>query len=153
MCAAALHRHHCRCVLLAGFMTEINPSQDLRPCGIINRTKRYTHRRLSGPRYEEEAEFDAITETLKPKRLYLVPSEAAAPAPLTTLSVLSSVPWVCGFCAPAAKDAAESLWAALGQGGTPYFLKIRSRDALGALSAGSGTAASVDAFLQEVRGA
>ncbi len=63
--------------------------------------------------YDDEEEFDAITETLEAKRVVLATPEQAAAPP----AALKSLPFVTAFASPDAAPAAERLWQELGRAG------------------------------------
>lgn len=66
--------------------------------------------------YEEEEEFDAVTEILEPKRFCLVATQQCGASSSTT-AALAGVPFVTAFASPAGLEDAERLWQQLGRGG------------------------------------
>lgn len=87
--------------------------------------------RTSADWWEDEQEFDAITEVLLPKRIHLVTPEHAPKC----ASMLASARLAGAFAAPSAAAPAEQLWhLELGMGGPPLFLKVRQRPALDQLA-------------------
>eukprot|EP00878_Enallax_costatus_P009775 GHUV01010208.1.p1 GENE.GHUV01010208.1~~GHUV01010208.1.p1 ORF type:complete len:237 (+),score=85.24 GHUV01010208.1:146-856(+) len=98
--------------------------------------------------WEDEQEFDALTEVLQPKQVY-VTTPAAAAKHLQQLK--SSTKFVAAFAAPDLKAAAEELWQQLGRAGPPLFLKVRTRDTLQQLEQGpSSSSTAAEQFWQEL---
>lgn len=78
-------------------------------------------------RWEDEQEFDALTEILLPKQVVLATPDAAKQH-LPALQSCSR--FAAAFTAPSVSAAAGQLWEQLGRAGPPLFLKVRSREAL-----------------------
>ncbi|KAF8056344.1 DAB1 [Scenedesmus sp. PABB004] len=99
--------------------------------------------------YEEEEEFDALTEVLPPKRVH-VATPAAARAAAAELRAGAQL--VAAFASPALVDAGDAarVWEELGRAGPPLFIKVRAREALGAADAAEPGAAA--AFWAELAG-
>jgi hypothetical protein len=85
---------------------------------------RWVARRTSEFWYEEEDEYDAVTDAVQPKVLVLV----TPPHPEQLLALrewLEAVPFVGGFTGEAESGFAQLLWA--GRDKAPLFLKMRNR--------------------------
>ena len=92
-------------------------------------------RRLSAPVctsehwWEDEEEFDSLTDSIKPKNLLLVvpPAEPAAQAAAveSLRAALGRVVFHTAVSSAEALDFGRRLWA--GRDGPPYFHKVRSR--------------------------
>lgn len=81
--------------------------------------------------WEDELEYDAVTETLHAKHVYVVACRPGEPDPaLVTLvcSHLAGVALQTAFASPQALPTAHALWQ--GRSVPPHFFKLRTRDAL-----------------------
>ncbi|MEW5301237.1 MAG: hypothetical protein WDW36_004108 [Sanguina aurantia] len=126
-------------------------------------SKRPVSRRTSEYWYEEEPDYDAITELLPPKRVYLcspqphaLPTQGAAqsaearrahaatdgsttsdpgsgPSLQAVTAALQGLAMTCGFTSSSHAVDADVLWRLLGQGRAPYFRKLRTRATLSQL--------------------
>ena len=83
-------------------------------------------------RYEEEPEYDAITEVFQAKAVTVATPDAAR----TQLPALRTARFSAAFAAPPLQRQAEELWAELGRAGPPLFLKVRARAPLADLAVG-----------------
>jgi hypothetical protein len=99
---------------------------------IRQRRRQGTLARTSADWWEDELEYDAITEVLLPKVLHLVAADQADEP--STQRQLAPLALAGAFAAPSSQAAAEQLWAAIGKAGPPLFLKIRTRAALDELA-------------------
>lgn len=83
--------------------------------------------------WEEEEEFDAVTDRVRPKHLYvLIPSSCKHPDSADCESaklVIDRIQFVAGFCGEDVADFATAVWSA--KAGPPLFLKMRQRQFLG----------------------
>ncbi|KAI8466647.1 MAG: hypothetical protein J3K34DRAFT_55283 [Monoraphidium minutum] len=127
------------------------------PDAAAQRRRRTVVARTSEFWYEEEDEFDAVTEILEPKRVCLLPLQrcgGAAGGGAAALGAAAGAPFLTAFASPASLAAAERLWEELGRAGPPLFLKVRPRPALGALEAAgldaAAAAAQADALWAEL---
>lgn len=77
--------------------------------------------------WEDEQEFDALTEVLAPKLVYIA-TPAACQQQLQQLKASTSC--VAAFTAPDLQQQVQELWQQLGRAGPPLFLKVRSRSSL-----------------------
>jgi hypothetical protein len=108
---------------------------------------RDTGRRTSEFWYEEDSEYDAVTDAMLPKMVAVVAAPAAgaggdgAEALAALRACLAPAPLAAAFAGAGEAAFARALWA--GRGGPPYFLKVKAREALGA-------AGGADAFFAEV---
>lgn len=99
---------------------------------LINHSLSQTPMHCARCRWEDEQEFDAITEVLLPKRVHLVtPAQCASGG---ALHALRSCRLAGAFAAPSAAEQAQQLWQGLGRAGPPLFLKVRTREALDSLA-------------------
>jgi hypothetical protein len=112
------------------------------------RPPRDTRRGTSEFWYEEEPEYDAVTDALLPKLVAVVAAPAAdaggggAEALAALRACLAPAPLAAAFAGAGEAEFARALWA--GRDGPPYFLKVKAREALGA-----GAAGGADAFFAE----
>lgn len=97
--------------------------------------------------WEDEQEFDALTEVLLPKQVVL----CTPPACQSHLQQLHPIKFVAAFCSPADKQEAEQLWEGLGRAGPPLFLKVRTRDTLQSVDQ-DGASSAADGFWREIAG-
>jgi hypothetical protein len=106
--------------------------------------------------YEEEDEFDAVREGLRPKLLFIV-SAPASSSPSASVeedeslqpvlrSYLEPQKFTSAFSSEAQAGFASAIWR--GRDGPPFFLKVRTRRSLDAAAEGAQSAA--DEFLGEV---
>lgn len=79
--------------------------------------------------YEEEEEFDSLTDNLNAKRLFLLCASSDDPCEVEwARSLLNPVVMHSGFFAPSRAAVADYMWHE--RGGPPLFRKMRERDAL-----------------------
>ncbi|KAG2439710.1 hypothetical protein HYH02_010589 [Chlamydomonas schloesseri] len=105
--------------------------------------------------WEDEEEFDAITEIVIPKKLHLaVVSADTGAASQADWAVLATAKeavvkanaggkFASGFTGQPSKALADALWSRLGQDGAPFFKKCRVRDSLSTLEAPGASADEV----------
>ncbi|GIL95071.1 hypothetical protein Vretimale_1096 [Volvox reticuliferus] len=107
-------------------------------------TRKLVRRRTSEHWWEDEEEFDAITEVVTPKRLHLAAAAASAADESTVWGPLSEATlrkmfassrgrYSSGFSSTKHKAEAEVLWRQLQQDGPPFFKKVRTRATLDVL--------------------
>lgn len=104
--------------------------------------------------FKFQKEYDAITEILDPKRVFLLTPEAAAARPPPPAIAAAAPRLVTAFASERALGAAEALWQELGRAGPPLFLKVRARAPLTELdgdggSGGKAAAEAAEAFWAE----
>lgn len=87
--------------------------------------------------WEEEQEYDGITEVLHPKNAYLVAADVENTGDLRRR--LAPTKFSAAFGSKKRIDTATRLWEELGQAGPPLFLKVRSREALNILEDGKSS--------------
>eukprot|EP00198_Chlamydomonas_reinhardtii_P005562 XP_001694898.1 predicted protein [Chlamydomonas reinhardtii] len=135
-------------------------------------TRKFLGRRSQEPRarsvlvrtsehwWEDEEEFDAITEIVIPKQLHLAVVATGAGTSQARAGIM--VDWVVvseaaeaavksnaggkfasGFTGQPSKAHADALWSRLGQDGAPFFKKCRVRDSLSTLEAADASAEQV----------
>ncbi|KAG2499642.1 hypothetical protein HYH03_002581 [Edaphochlamys debaryana] len=111
-------------------------------------------RRTSEHWWEDEEEFDALTELVLPKTLHLVVlgpgGDGWGAAGEAEAGAMRGAILAAGFASPQGKALADPLWAALGQAGPPFFKKIRTREPLATLEDPSASAAAVMAAAEAV---
>ncbi|GLI61089.1 hypothetical protein VaNZ11_003304 [Volvox africanus] len=117
---------------------------------ITRDARELVRRKTSEHWWEDEEEFDAITEVVVPKRLHLaVPAAPAgdestvwcplSEATLRKMFTASGGRYSVGFSSIKHKAEAEALWRELQQDGPPFFKKVRTRETLDVLEdAGAG---------------
>lgn len=95
--------------------------------------------------WEDEEEFDALTDAMHPKRVVLVAASASVDdgAVQQLRAALQPLEFAQGFSGEETMEFARQLWA--GRDEAPYFLKVRSRPALDACASGGGDAAAAAA--------
>ncbi|KIY91831.1 hypothetical protein MNEG_16132, partial [Monoraphidium neglectum] len=64
--------------------------------------------------WEDELEYDAITEILEPKRVSLLTPQQCASSGAAA-AAMGDPPFAAAFASAAAREAAERLWAELGR--------------------------------------
>lgn len=75
---------------------------------------------------QEEPEFDAVTEMLQPKRLYLATLQQCQ----QHIGQLKGAAFVTAFTAPSLQQEVEGLWQEMARAGPPLFRKVRPRQVL-----------------------
>ncbi|KAF6262207.1 hypothetical protein COO60DRAFT_1496878 [Scenedesmus sp. NREL 46B-D3] len=100
--------------------------------------------------WEDEQEFDALTEVLPPKLVYIT-TPSACQQQLQQLK--DGTRFVAAFTAPALQQQVEGLWQQLGRAGPPLFLKVRARSGLQEVEQqGPGAVSAADQFWGELAG-
>jgi len=97
----------------------------------------FNHKRMPRPPntsefwWEEEEEFDAVTDRVLPKYFYiLTPPTSENDAKFEAAALLiEGIKFTAGFCGPDVEDFATAVWK--GNAGPPLFLKMRPRQCLG----------------------
>ncbi|GIL63537.1 hypothetical protein Vafri_17583 [Volvox africanus] len=111
---------------------------------ITRDARKLVRRKTSEHWWEDEEEFDAITEVVVPKRLHLAAPVAPAGDEGTVWGPLSDETlrkmlaasggrYSSGFSSTKHKAEAEALWRKLQQDGPPFFKKVRARKTLDVL--------------------
>eukprot|EP00879_Flechtneria_rotunda_P005184 GHRR01005466.1.p1 GENE.GHRR01005466.1~~GHRR01005466.1.p1 ORF type:complete len:268 (+),score=79.40 GHRR01005466.1:76-879(+) len=97
--------------------------------------------------WEDELEYDALTEVLLPKRVYLA-TPSSCEQHLQQLK--DSTEFAAAFTAPDLQESVEQLWQQLGRAGPPLFLKVRTRRSLQPDAQGSIRQTAASDFWQEL---
>ncbi|KAG2437251.1 hypothetical protein HXX76_005914 [Chlamydomonas incerta] len=132
-----------------------SPAARRRPARLHERARRVVVR-TSEHWWEDEEEFDAITEIVIPKKLHVAvvatgagtaQADWAVVAEAAEAAVMSNAggKFASGFTGQPSKALADALWSRLGQDGAPFFKKCRVRDTLTTLETAGAPAEQVSA--------